>query len=102
MSSPASATLTLVKPDAQGVQRRLFDAFSDGYEMSPDSLRRLLVDCGVADGAVTSVLESSVLQVSSLLEQCFDSTMQTVLPESTCVGRPSEPTPPPRWMSRRD
>lgn len=66
MSSPVTATLTLVKPDAQGVQKRLFNAFSDGYEMSPDSLRRLLEDCGVEAGAVTSVLESAVLQVSPI------------------------------------
>ena len=64
----AGGIVKLVKPDGPGVQRRLFDAFShNGYEISPRDLRRLLVDCGVADEAVTQVLHSAVLEVRQAL-----------------------------------
>lgn len=66
MSEPQPSPIKLVKPDGPGIQRRLFDAFSDGYAMSPTSLRRLLEDCGVNEAIVVSVLNSAALQVGTI------------------------------------
>ena len=62
--SDSSAPLKLVKADGPGIQKRLYEAFSDGYEMSLENLRSLLVDCGCAKDAVDSVMQSTVLEVN--------------------------------------